>query len=209
MELLYKNSRLKEGIGSFFPPNVVGLWKNQLHWMITGKQVDQFLGPGPTLPLLGCDLAVSGVSESHGVRGYEFTIKSTFQWISAFIAVTDQVWFYLCLVLGFISLYFQNYCANLKEKTRALLLKLGTQSPTCLTRRMDAGAPGRFSLARNLNKSYSGEQIRKDDEREEKWEVPRVSRRKAIFTIKGHVSVSCIRTAHVHRDKFCDVVCYL
>lgn len=46
---------------------------------------------------------------------------------------------------------------SLWGKKRALLLKQGAQSATCLTCKTAAGAPGRFSLAGNLNKSYSVE----------------------------------------------------
>lgn len=54
-------------------------------WLLEScLQTDQFSALEPILlPLLGCDLAVSGGSENHSVRGYEFNIKSTFHWISA------------------------------------------------------------------------------------------------------------------------------
>lgn len=90
---------------------------------------------------------------------------------------------------------------SLWEKRRALLLKQGAQSATCLTCKTAAGAPGRFSLAENLNKSYSVENPKGWREGREMRSARGIERKDHF-----HCEQPCEPSTCTH-TQFCDVIC--
>lgn len=129
---------------------------------------------GAPLPWPGWDFAVSGASQSYGVRaaltGSESVLHELLQQQvcssnhRGSFSLQQLITFVFCPTFRINSpisrslMWRGNPWLSLCGKRKGpLLLKRGAQSATCLTCKRAAGAPGRFSLAENLNKSYSVE----------------------------------------------------
>lgn len=102
----FKNNNIK-GSPDWRTENRLFLWWGfEEICFTTGEQsclqTDQFPGLEPTLlPLLGCDLTVSGISETYRLRGYELSIECTFQWIGSFSLQSLIRFDFYCFLLCF------------------------------------------------------------------------------------------------------------